>query len=72
MFKILDLLEIEKNNKNYFVVKLYCNYSDVILSCFVDKKTFEDLRAGKINNENIVQFLHLKVDKDMKFHVFIK
>lgn len=72
MFKILDLLEIAKNNRTYFVVKIYCNYSDVILTSFVDKKTFEDMRAGKINNENITQFLHFKVDKDMKFHIFIK
>lgn len=71
-YKILSIDSIEKSNKNYFIVKLYIEFSDCVISCFVDKNTFDLIKNKTINDTNIIEHLFFKIDKDMKCHIFIK
>lgn len=74
--RILEFKSFEKPTLNgkkfYYTIKLYIDFCEAIITCFVDKKIFEDIESGKINDKNIFEYLHYKVDKDMNFHVFIK
>ena len=71
-YKIVSLENISKENKNYYVVKLYIDFSDVIITSFVSKVIFEKIKNNTINDTNITEHLHFKIDKDMKCHIFIK
>lgn len=71
-YKILSTEVFDKNNKSYYVVKLYLEFSEIVISCFVDKNTYELIKNKTINDTNIIEHLYFKVDKDMKLHIFIK
>lgn len=71
-YKILSIDTIEKNNKTYYIVKLYLDFSDCVISCFVDKITFDLIKNKTINDTNLIEHLYFKIDKDMKCHIFIK
>ena len=71
-YKILSTDIIEKNNKTYFIVKLYIEFSECVISCFVDKNTYDLIKNKTINDTNIIEHLFFKIDKDMKCHIFIK
>lgn len=75
-YKIVSLENILKEtkdgNKNYYVLKLYIDFSDVIITSFVSKEVYDKIKENKINDTNIIEHLYFKIDKDMKCHIFIK
>lgn len=71
-YKILSMDYFEKNNKTYYIVKLYIEFSDCVISCFVDKNTYDLIKNKTINDTNIIEHLFFKIDKDMHCHIFIK
>ena len=71
-YKILSTDVFDKNGKSYYLVKLYLEFSEIVISCFVDKTTYELIKNKTINDTNIIEHLYFKVDKDMKLHIFIK
>lgn len=75
-YKILGTEIFEKDTKDgkktYYTVKLYIEFSEVILTCFVDKTTYELIKNKTINDSNIIERLYFKIDKNMNCHVFIK
>lgn len=75
-YKILGTEIFEKDTKDgkktYYTVKLYIEFSEVIITCFIDKATFEKIQNKNINDTNIIEHLNFKIDKDMKCHIFIK
>lgn len=66
------LKETKEGNKNYYVVKLYIEFSDVIITSFVSKDIYNQIKDNKINDTNIIEHLYFKIDKDMVCHIFIK
>lgn len=75
-YKILGVETFEKETKDgkkiYHTVKLYIEFSEVILTCFVDKNIYELIKNKTINDSNVIEHLYFKIDKDMNCHVFIK
>ena len=71
-YKILSSESIEKQNKIYYIVKLYIEFSECVFSCFVDKNTYDLIKNKTVNDTNVIEHLFFKIDKDMKCHVFIK
>lgn len=71
-YKIVSVEKFEKDNKVYYVVKLYIDFSDVIITSFVSKDIFEKIKNNTINDTNVIEHLYFKIDKDMKCHIFIK
>lgn len=75
-YKILgsDIFEkdTKEGKKTYFTVKLYIEYSEVIITCFIDKTVYEKIKNNTINDTNIIEHLYFRIDKDMKTHIFIK
>lgn len=71
-YKIVSLENITKDNKNYYVIKLYIDFSEVVIASFVSKEIYEKIKNNTINDSNIIEHLHFKIDKDMKCHIFIK
>lgn len=65
--KILNYLQVHKKDKNYNLVRLYIDFSDVVITCFVSKETYEKIENGLIDNDNIINYLHFKLDSNMKF-----
>lgn len=72
IYKIVSFENISKDNKNYYVVKLYIDFSEVVITSFVSKEIYEKIKNNTINDTNIIEHLHFKIDKDMKCHIFIK
>lgn len=75
-YRILTLNQFEKDTKdgkkNYYTVKLYIEYCDTIITCFIDKSIYDQIKENKINDSNIIEHLCFKIDKDMVVHIFIK
>lgn len=75
-YKILGLETFEKDTKEgkkiYYTVKLYIEFSEVILTCFVDKTIYDKIKNKEITDNDIIERLIFKIDKDMKIHIFIK
>jgi len=75
-YKILGIDIFEKDTKEgkktYYTVKLYIEFSEVIITCFIDKSTYEKIQNENINDTNIIEHLNFRIDKDMKCHIFIK
>lgn len=65
--KILNYLQVHKKDKNYNLVRLYIDFSDVVITCFVSKETYEKIENGLIDDDNIINYLHFKLDSNMKF-----
>lgn len=65
--KILNHLQVQKKDKTYNLVRLYIDFSDVVITCFVSKETYEKIENGLIDDDNIINYLHFKVDSNMKF-----
>lgn len=74
-YRILGLETFEKDTKEgkkiYYTVKLYVEYSEIILTCFVDKVMYDKIKNKEITDNNIKEHFILKIDKDMKCHIFI-
>lgn len=68
---ILNFYQIEKKDKKFNIVRLYLNFSDVVISCFVSKDIYEKIQNSIIDNDNINEYLHFKVDCNMKFSCYI-
>lgn len=68
---ILDYREVKKDNKEYYIVTLWLNFSEVIFSVFVSKNTSNNILSGVINSDNITNYLHFRVGSDKKLHVSI-
>lgn len=68
---ILDKNTVKKNNKEYYILKVYCSISDVIFNVFVSKKISDEIDLGTINNDNLINYCHFKVDSNGKFSVSI-
>lgn len=75
-YKIVSLesfmKETKEGNKNYYVVKLFIDFSEVIITIFVSKEIYDKIKNNNINDTNIIEHLFFKIDKDMKTHIFIK
>lgn len=75
-YKILSLNQFEKETINgkkfYYTIKLYIEFSEAIITCFIDKPIYDQIKENKINDTNIIERLYFKIDKDMKCHIFIK
>lgn len=76
-YKILQCNCYEKGTitgakKQYYVVKIYMEFCENIVSCFISKEIYEQIKKGTINDTNVIEHLYLKIDKDMVCHVFIK
>lgn len=71
-YKILSIDTIDRNKEIYYIVKLCIEFSECVISCFVDKTTYELIKNENINDTNIIEHLFFKIDKDMKCHIFIK
>ena len=69
--RILDYREVKKNNKEYHIVTLWLNFSEVTFSVFVSKDTYNNIISGIINSDNITNYLHFRVGSDEKFLVSI-
>lgn len=68
---ILDTREVKKNDKTYFLVKLWLNFSDVVYTVFVSKETLYNISTGVITSDNLINYLHFRVDSSGKFSVSI-
>lgn len=68
---ILDKKTFEKNNKKYNIVKVYCSISDIVFDVFVSQKIFDQIDLGTIDNDNIINYCHFKVDSNRVFSISI-
>lgn len=68
---ILDTREVKKNDKTYYLVKLWLNFSDVVYTVFVSKETLYNISTGVIASDNLINYLHFRVDSSGKFSVSI-
>ena len=68
---ILDKKTVEKNNKKYYILKVYCSISEVIFDVFVSKKISDDIDLGTIDNDNIINYCHFKIDSNRVFSISI-
>lgn len=69
--RILDYKDVKKDNKEYHIVTLWINFSEVIFSVFVSKETYNNIVSGVIKSDNIINYLHFRVDSNKKFLVSI-
>lgn len=68
---ILDKKTIQKNNKTYYILRVYCSISQVIFDVFVSKKISDDIDLGKIDSGNLIDYCHFKVDSNRVFSISI-
>lgn len=68
---ILDAQQFTKNDKTYCLLKLYCSISDGVIKTFVNKSIYDRIETGVIDNDNIINYCHFKVDSNMIFHISI-
>lgn len=68
---ILSTREVNKNNKVYYIVKLWLDFSDLIITVFVSKSIYNDILNKIIDNDNLLNYLHFRVDSNGKFLVSI-
>ena len=68
---ILSTREVNKNNKVYYIVKLWLDFSDIVLNVFVSKDIYTNIINSIIDNDNILNYLHFRVDSNGKFLVSI-
>lgn len=69
--RILDYREVQKDKKEYHIITLWLNFSEVIFSVFVSKDTYNNIVSGVISSDNIINYLHFRVDSNKKFLVSI-
>lgn len=68
---ILCKKTFEKNNKKYNIVRVYCSISDIVFDVFVSQKIFDEIDLGTIDNDNIINYCHFKVDSNRVFSISI-
>lgn len=68
---LLDSREIQKNDKVYYIIKVFCSLSDVAFTVFVSQEIYNDINTGVINNSNIINYCHFKVDSNRVFSISI-
>ena len=68
---ILSTREVNKDNKVYYIVKLWLDFSDLIITVFVSKSIYNDILNKIIDNDNLLNYLHFRVDSSGKFSVSI-
>ena len=69
--RFLDYKEVKKANKEYYIVTLWLNFSEIIFNVFVSKETYNNIVSGVITSDNIINYLHFRVDSNKKFLVSI-
>lgn len=70
--QILKASQICKNDKVFYILKLYLSFSDQIVTCFVSKQVYEDVASGFINNDNIIEHLYIHINAKNETSFFVK
>ena len=60
--KILDTKVYNKNNKFYYIIKLFINFSDNVYNVFVTKDIYDEIMINNIDDDNILDYLLIYVD----------
>lgn len=68
---ILSLKEIQKKDKNLYIVKLYISFCDYIVTCFVNKDVYDSIKSGYITDNNLSEHLYIYINsaKEISFAV---
>lgn len=60
--KILDTKVFNKDNKFYYIIKLFINFSDNVYNVFVSKEIYDEIMISNIDDDNILDYLLIYVD----------
>ena len=70
--KILSSREFQRNEKKYFIVKIYLSFCDNIITCFVNKDVFDKIQDGLINDINLAEHLYIYINSAKEIYFAIK
>lgn len=70
--KILSSKEIQRKDKNLYIIKIYLSFCDNIITCFVNKDVFDKIQDGLINDINLAEHLYIYINSAKEISFAIK